>query len=89
MHVIKEADKGGGIVIMNKDFYCKNILLMLEDASTYKETSVNPDMKIMKELKKLVDREDTGLTKAELDFILNLKKAPAIYMDSQRFTNQN
>ena len=47
---------------------------MLEDASTYKETSVNPDMKIMKELKKLVDREDTGLTKAELDFILNLKK---------------
>ena len=57
--IIKEADKGGGIVIMNKDFYCKNILLMLEDASTYKETSVNPDMKIMKELRKLVDRGDT------------------------------
>ena len=58
---------------MNKDFYCKNILVMLEDASTYKETSVNPDMKIMKELKKLVDREDTGLPKAELDFILNFE----------------
>ena len=27
----------------------------------------------MKELKKLVDREDTGLTKAELDFILNFE----------------
>ena len=38
---------------------------MLEDASTYKETSVNSDMKIIRELKKLVDREDTGLTKAE------------------------
>ena len=71
--IIKEADKGGGIVIMNKDFYCKNILLMLEDASTYKETSANPDMKIMKELRKLVDRGDTGLTKAELDFILNFE----------------
>ena len=51
----------------------QNILLMLEDASTYKQTSVNPDMKIMKELKKLVDREDTGLTKAELDYILNFE----------------
>ena len=58
---------------MNKEFYCKNILLMLEDASTWKEKSVNPDMKIMKELKKLVDREVTGLTKAELDYILNFE----------------
>ena len=46
---------------------------ILEDASAYKDTSVNQDMKIMKELKKLVDREDTGLTKAELDFILNFE----------------
>ena len=30
--VIKEADKGGGIVIMNKEFYKRKILEMLDDA---------------------------------------------------------
>ena len=29
--VIKEADKGGGIVIMNKDFYKTKFLEMLDD----------------------------------------------------------
>ena len=35
--VIKEADKGGGIVIMNKEFYKRKILQMLEDKSFYKK----------------------------------------------------
>ena len=60
---------------------------MLEDASSYKETSVNPDMKIMKELKKLV-------TKAELDYILNFETSTSnLYglpnKDSQIKTNTN
>ena len=33
--VIKEADKGGGIVIMNKEFYKRKILEMLGDKSFY------------------------------------------------------
>ena len=34
--VIKEADKGGGIVIMNKDFYKNKIEEMLQDDTLYK-----------------------------------------------------
>ena len=33
--VIKEADKGGGIVIMNTDFYKNKVLEMLTDDSYY------------------------------------------------------
>ena len=35
--VIKEADKGGGIVIMNKEFYKRKLLQMLDDKSFYKQ----------------------------------------------------
>ena len=35
--VIKEGDKAGGIVIMNKEFYKRNFLEMLDDKSFYKQ----------------------------------------------------
>ena len=39
--MIKEADKGGGIVLMNTDFYKRKILEMLVDESYYSQIQDN------------------------------------------------
>ena len=50
--VIKEVDKGGGIVIMNIEFYKTNLLEMLEDKSFYKQIENQTAKETMKKLKK-------------------------------------
>ena len=52
--VIKEADKGGGIVIMNKEFYKTKLLEMLEDKSFYKQIENQTTKETMKKFNKAV-----------------------------------
>ena len=40
--VIKEADKGGSVVIMEKDHYLKMVYDQLNDRATYKKSRFNP-----------------------------------------------
>ena len=71
--IIKEADKGSGVVVMNKDFYKSNIESMLSDESSYKETNENPDKKTLSKLKHLVQNTDANLTRKEKDYITNFE----------------
>ena len=48
--VIKEADKGGGIVIMHTDFYKRSDLEMLTDESYYQPVPYNT-RNVMKEIR--------------------------------------
>ena len=50
--IIKEADKGGAVVIMNKDYYEAKIMNMLSDSEYYSELTENQDKKIMPKIKK-------------------------------------
>ena len=52
--VIKEADKGGGIVIMNKDFYKRKILEMLVDKSFYQQVENQSTKDVMRKIKKVI-----------------------------------
>ena len=45
---IKEADKGGSVVILSKIHYKSMILSQLNDEKTYKKLNSNPDQAIMK-----------------------------------------
>ena len=44
--VIKEADKGGTIVVMNKTHYYNIVVKILQDEETYKKTNENCDKKV-------------------------------------------
>ena len=71
--VIKEADKGGALVIMEKEFYEKKLVMKdhLSDSTTYKKVSNDADKKVMANLTKLVSKHDKCLTKAEKKYALN------------------
>lgn len=49
--IIKEADKGGAVVIMNREHYKKMVLDQLEDSKTYKTTTNNCDKQVLKKIK--------------------------------------
>ena len=48
---IKEADKGGSVLILSKFHYKSMILSQLSDEKTYKKLNSNPDQAIMKKKK--------------------------------------
>ena len=52
--VIKEADKGGAVVIMNTKHYLKMISDHLNDETTYKMVEANCDAKVMKGIENLL-----------------------------------
>ena len=45
---IKEADKGGSVLILSKFHYKSKILSQLNDEKAYKKLNSNPDQSIMK-----------------------------------------
>ena len=55
--IIKEADKGRGggvIVIMNRDYYKRKVLEMLEDNAFYKEANNDCSKTTFKNIKSLI-----------------------------------
>ena len=60
--VIKEADKRGGIVIMNTDFYRRKVLEMLTDDSYYQSVPENKRREIFGKIDELIKSHKT-LTK--------------------------
>ncbi|CAH2301315.1 Hypothetical predicted protein, partial [Pelobates cultripes] len=54
--VIKPADKGGGVVILNREQYYSEIYRQLNDSTTYKELKGDPITQIKKAYSELLDR---------------------------------
>jgi len=55
--VIKEADKGGSVVIMNTEYYAEKMKSMLQDSNTYKEITNDDHRKVIKKISSLIDHE--------------------------------
>ena len=49
--VIKEADKGSAIVVMNTEFYIEKMLEMLNKDNTYEKVAQNRDKFVMTQIK--------------------------------------
>ncbi|CAG2236124.1 unnamed protein product [Mytilus edulis] len=67
--IIKEADKGGAIIIMDTDFYKEKVLEQLNDEEYYKQITNNPDKATKKRLKKLIKDYDQCLTEKEIAYL--------------------
>lgn len=86
--VIKEADKGGAVVIMDTVYYQQKIMNMLSNTEFYTEISENQDKAILQHIKKLLLKHSSTLTDKEKEFVTEFeyKKVPS--MGYQKFTNQ-
>ena len=67
--IIKEADKGGCVVIMNKTHYKAMVYNQLDDRVTYKRTGKSCDKTVFNKLSKLVKKYQGDLTKKEIDYL--------------------
>jgi len=76
--IIKEADKGGGIVIMNVDFYKKKILEMLDDNEYYQEIPTSNKNEVFSKIKSLINKNGK-LTKHEIDYLLKFESKTSTF----------
>ena len=75
--IIKEADKGGATVIMNKSFYQDKIENMLSNQEYYEKLDRNPQKEIMKKYNVLVQKYRSNLTKKEFDYLTEFVTKPS------------
>ncbi|CAJ0930570.1 unnamed protein product [Ranitomeya imitator] len=70
--IIKSADKGGSIVVLDRDYYMREIRTQLRDIDTYQPIGNNPTFEISKEIKDLVTHYTTiGIIDTKLgDFLV-------------------
>lgn len=73
--VIKEADKGSVVVILNKTFYKNQMLSILSDTNVYKRHNKNIDNSILMKIKKFASKFYTSgtLTLKERKYITNFR----------------
>lgn len=69
--IIKQADKGGATVIMNKSFYQEQIEKMLLDTEYYEKLDENPHKEIMKKYRSFLNKHKAELTHKEYDYLVN------------------
>lgn len=69
--IIKEADKGSAVVIMNTDFYCEHIHSMLNDVEFYTTASEDFDTETRKIINDLIQTYDSCLHDKEKDYLVN------------------
>ena len=67
--VIKEADKGGAVVIMDRDHYKRMVMQQLLDEEFYTEISGSQDKTTMKRVFDLIHKYSDCLTKKEQDYL--------------------
>ena len=66
---IKEADKGGSVVILSKSHYKSMTLSQLNDEKTYTKLNSNPYQAIMKKIKALITKYKPLLTDSEYKYL--------------------
>ena len=67
--IIKEADKGGAVIIMDKKYYRKKIQEMLNNPTNFERLNENIDKEIISKIKKLCKKYEDKLTKKEKDYL--------------------
>ena len=80
--IIRPADKGGGVVILKKDFYLNQLQEMLEDSDTYNKLEKDPSNQYEENLKCLVEMgyRKGVLTSREKKYLVpSSNRTPTIY----------
>ena len=69
--IIKEADKGGAVIIMEREYYREKIQEMLNNETNFQLLEGNRDTKIIAKIKKLCEKYENQLTKKEMDYLVD------------------
>uniref|UniRef100_A0A8C5PR15 Reverse transcriptase domain-containing protein n=1 Tax=Leptobrachium leishanense TaxID=445787 RepID=A0A8C5PR15_9ANUR len=71
--VVKQTDKGGGVVVMSREYYLKEAHRLLDDNITYKVLANDPTAIYKEELRVLITegKESGILTAKEFDFLFS------------------
>jgi hypothetical protein len=78
--IIKKADKGGAVCVMNRNFYANKITEMLNDRTTYIEVNEKRSHDTTKKIQALVAQYEHCLTPEETKYLLNFEsKSSNIY----------
>ena len=75
--IIKEADKGGATVIMNKSFYQDKIENMLLNEDYYEKLDKNPQKEIMIKYNDFAQKYRSNLTRKEFDYLTEFETKPS------------
>ena len=71
--IIKEADKGSAVVVMEKEFYINQTKKIIDDTSAYQEVDADADYKLMKTLNQFITKYKSELTEGEIKFLSNFE----------------
>lgn len=80
--IVRPADKGGGIVILDKEAYTSEMRRILSDTETYLPLLYDPTAKYKRELEKLIDKGFSKdlINKKEKAFLVPMApRIPVIY----------
>ena len=72
-NVLKEADKGGAVVIMDCVHYEQMIYKQLEDKNTYKKVDPSCNNKSMRTNNALIKKYEKSFLKQEIDYLTNFQ----------------
>ena len=67
--IIKKADKGASVVLMDKEFYIERTLEIISDTSAYEKIHADADNKLVKSISNLVLRYNSELTENKIKFL--------------------
>ena len=79
--IVKEADNGGAVVIMNAKHYLKMISDHLNDETTYKMVESNCDAEVMKGIAKIIEKYKDNLTKKEKEYLIRFSYNTSNFYD--------
>ena len=71
--ILKEADKGSSVVIMNKEFYSRKAEEIIHDQSAYQLIQSDEDAKLMKKIQNFVVQYETELTNKEISYLTHFE----------------
>ena len=69
MLIIKQADKGGAVVIMDRQYYSEKITEMLNNEEIYFPLTENIDDKVIQKVKNLTQLHETILTEEKIRYL--------------------
>ena len=71
--IIKEADKGGATIIMNKEDYKELVETILNDEVYYTKLNTSPEKELNLKYKKFLQKFKSQMTEKEFDYLLNFE----------------
>ncbi|CAG2214887.1 unnamed protein product [Mytilus edulis] len=87
--ILKEADKGGGIVIMDKTFYREKVLEQLNDNEYYTKLRKNNDKSTIRKIKKLVKEYSESFTDNEIAYLCDFTPKEANFYGLPKIHKSN